>query len=169
MDTPKHILAPGEGEQLLSVATHVTIRVPSEATGGAFAVMEHVFPPQGGPPPHTHEETELLYVIEGTFAVRVGEEQGTAGAGTLIHVPPRAVHTTRNVGERAGRQLSIYLPGGGEGFFREIGEPVDAAHPVPDMNQPGSVPSVDRARLLELASRYGMQVVPAAAEANDQE
>jgi mannose-6-phosphate isomerase-like protein (cupin superfamily) len=157
-----HLVRPGEGEPFLSLASHVSIKVPSEATGGAFSVMEHVVPPQGGPPPHTHRETELIYIVEGTFSVVVGTEQGTVGGGTLLHVPPGVVHTTRNVGERAGRQLNVYLPGGGEGFFREIGTPVDDSHPVPDLDQPSSLAGVDMARVLDLAAHYGMQVVPPA-------
>ena len=167
MPTTQHVIRPGEGEQLLSLASHVTIKVPAEATGGAFAVVEHVVPPQGGPPPHTHRETELLYVLEGTFFVVVGAEQGTAGPGTVIQVPAGTVHTTRNVGGRAGRQLSIYLPGGGEGFFREVGTPVDSGRPLPDLDQPASLAGVDMARVLELAARYGMQVVQGAAPAED--
>ena len=71
MSTQQNILRPGEGESYLSLASQVTIKVPSEATGGAFAVMEHVVPPQSGPPPHTHAETEVIYIVEGTFAVTV--------------------------------------------------------------------------------------------------
>lgn len=162
MSNQQKLIRPGEGEAYLSLASHVTIKVPSEATGGAFAVMEHVVPPGSGPPPHTHTETELIFIVDGTFAVTVGAEQGTAGAGTLLHVPPGTVHTTRNVGERAGRQLNVYLPGGGEGFFREVGTPVDADHPAPDLDRPASLAGVDMARVLELAARYGMEVAPPA-------
>lgn len=162
MSTPQNIIRPHEGESYLSLASRVTIKVPSEATGGAFAVMEHVVPPGGGPPPHTHRETELIYIVDGTFSVTVGADEETVGAGSLLHVPPGTVHTTRNVGDRAGRQLNVYLPGGGEGFFREVGTRVDAGEPMPNLDRPGSLAGVDMARVLELAARYGMEVVPPA-------
>jgi quercetin dioxygenase-like cupin family protein len=158
MSTDHHIVAPTDGEQLLNLGGHVNIKIPSEATGGAFAVVEHVIPPNGGPPPHTHVETELLYVLSGTFEVVVGPTRTTVGSGTVIHVPRGTVHTTRNVGDSAGRQLSIYLPGGGEGFFREAGTPVVSGQVLPDFAQPANLEGVDMGLLMATAARYGIQI-----------
>lgn len=158
MPVHRHIIAPDEGEQILNLGSHVTIKLSAEATGGEAAVIEHVVPPQGGPPPHAHEETELLYILSGTFEVVVGDETAQAGPGAVVHVPPGTVHTTRNTGERAGRQLSIYFPGGAEGFFREAGTPVADAQELPDFDQPVNLEGVDFPRVLAIAERYGMRV-----------
>lgn len=160
MQAQRYIIRPEDGEQLLAVGAHVTILLPSDATNGAVAVLEHRVPPQGGPPPHTHCDTELLYILSGKFAVRVGSEQTEVEKGALIHVPPGTVHTTRNVGTRAGRQLSLYLPGGAEGFFREAGRAVTGADMLPDFDQAANLSGVDMAHIVMLAARYGMRVQP---------
>lgn len=158
MQSTEFIVGPDEGEQLLNLGSHVNIKVSAEATGGAFAVIEHTVPPQGGPPPHTHGEAELLYILSGQFEVVVGSAQLEAGPGTVIHVPPGIPHTTRNVGQRAGRQLSVYVPGGSEGFFREAGAPVTGPQDLPDLDEPADLTGVDMPRILALANKYGMNV-----------
>ena len=160
-----HIIGPEQGEHILSLASLATIKIPADATGGAFSVTRHVVPPQGGPPPHTHEETEVIYILDGTFDVVVGEERTTAGAGTILHVPPRTAHTTRNVGGHAGTQISIYMPGGGEGFFREIGTAITGPEEAPDLDRPASMAGMDMARIRQLTAKYGMVIVPPAGSA----
>lgn len=158
MSTDNHIIAPEAGERFLNLGAHVNIKLSAEATGGAFAVIEHTVPPKGGPPPHSHLETELLYIISGSFEVVVGPARSEVGAGAIIYVPAGTAHTTRNIGDSAGRQLSLYLPGGAEGFFREAGTAVVSGQDIPDLDQPVSLDGVDMARILALAARYGMQV-----------
>jgi mannose-6-phosphate isomerase-like protein (cupin superfamily) len=165
MQSNGRIIRPEAGERFLSLVTDVRIKLAAPATGGAFAVIEHRVPPQGGPPPHTHRETELLYILSGSFAAIVGSEQSGVEAGTLIHVPPETVHTTRNIGRRAGRQLSIYLPGGGEGFFREAGTAVTNPDMLPDLDEPANLSGIDMSRIVALAARYGMRVTPDGVEA----
>jgi mannose-6-phosphate isomerase-like protein (cupin superfamily) len=49
---------------------------------------------------HSHEGREQVYVIiQGTGAMRVGEEVEEVSAGTAILVPPGADHSIRNIGE----------------------------------------------------------------------
>ena len=159
-DSVSLIIGPEQGEHIVSLASLATIKIPAKATGGAFSVTLHVVPPQGGPPPHTHPETEVIYVADGTFDVVVGEERTTVGAGTILHVPPGTPHTTRNVGERAGTQVSFYMPGGGEGFFREIGTAIAGPGEAPDLDRPANMAGVDMARVRELTAKYGMVIVP---------
>jgi mannose-6-phosphate isomerase-like protein (cupin superfamily) len=158
MQSNGHIIRPADGEQFLSLGSDVKIKLDASATGGAFAVIEPRVPPEGGPPPHTHRETELLYILSGNFAAIVGSERSEVDAGTLIYVPPETVHTTRNIGRRAGRQLSIYLPGGGEGFFREAGTAVANPDMLPDLDEPANLSGIDMSRVIALAARYGMRV-----------
>jgi mannose-6-phosphate isomerase-like protein (cupin superfamily) len=158
MPPQAHIIRPEAGERFLSLGSDVNIKLAAPATGGAFAVIEHRVPPQGGPPPHTHRETELLYILSGSFAATIGSERSEVEAGTLIYVPPETVHTTRNIGRRAGRQLSLYLPGGGEGFFREAGTAVTNPDVLPDFDEPANLSGIDMSRIVALAARYGMRV-----------
>lgn len=45
--------APGEGERLWFVGTLATIRVPGEAVGDRYALIEFLFPKHASPPRHT--------------------------------------------------------------------------------------------------------------------
>ena len=46
-----------------------------EETGGNIAVFEEVVPPGGGTPLHIHRTSdEVIYVVSGEFAFRLGEE-----------------------------------------------------------------------------------------------
>jgi mannose-6-phosphate isomerase-like protein (cupin superfamily) len=138
------ILSPTDGEQVRALGTVATIKIAAEATGGRLAVTEHEVPHDVGPPPHIHrDEDELLYVLEGTFDVVVGDASArSAPAGTCVLVAQGTVHTTRCTSER-GRLLSVYTPGGSEGFFREV----------------GAIDQTDRDALLALADHWGMAVV----------
>jgi mannose-6-phosphate isomerase-like protein (cupin superfamily) len=149
------------GERYLAMGALVTIIVPSAATNGRFSVSEHVVPPTGGPPAHTHSGFEYLHVLEGTFDVWVGDLETAipSGVGATIFVPPGVPHTTRNSGTGPGRQLSIYVPGGDDEFFRAIGVPVSDGATLPDLRQPPDLSGLDPARIQALAAQFGMHLV----------
>ena len=64
----------GEGESVWLVGDLITVKVASEDTDGAFAIVEESTPPQGGPPPHLHQQAgEVLNVLEGEVEFLVGE------------------------------------------------------------------------------------------------
>jgi mannose-6-phosphate isomerase-like protein (cupin superfamily) len=45
---------------------HLTYKVPSQRTGGAYSLFEVATHPGAGPPPHVqHREDESFYVLEG--------------------------------------------------------------------------------------------------------
>jgi hypothetical protein len=67
----------------------------------------------------------------------------------------------KNVGRTAGKQLSVYLPGGAEGFFLEAGVPLDQLAALPDFNQPADLSGIDMQRVFALAAKYGMEVIRA--------
>ena len=60
---------------------NILVRVPSEASGGAFSLFEEV-PPLADTPLHVHRnEDELFYVLEGEHVFRVGDDEYTVGPG----------------------------------------------------------------------------------------
>jgi hypothetical protein len=61
-----------------------------------------------------------------------------------VLVPQGTVHTTRCTSEH-GRLLSVYTPGGSEGFFREV----------------GAIDQTDLSAVLALADQHGMTVTGA--------
>jgi quercetin dioxygenase-like cupin family protein len=125
------------------LGTTAAIKLSSEDTNGRLAVIEHSVPQDASPPPHIHDrEDELLYVLDGTFDVVLGDPSDwhPVSPGTYLHVPAGTIHATRATSP-AARLLSIYTPAGGEAFFREI-DPIDQS---------------DLAAVMALAQRHGMR------------
>lgn len=118
-----HIPA-GEGESLWTVGDTYTLKATSANTNGALFLMEASVPPQGGPPPHIHRETdEAYYVLEGEVEVQGGESTFVAAAGSFVFIPKGAVHTFKNVGTGTTKMLILAVPAGFEGYFRAVGRP----------------------------------------------
>ena len=62
------ILRAGEGQAAWVGGDHCTVKASGEDTGGAFALIEVLVPPQSGPPPHPRRETLTL---RGTFLTKI--------------------------------------------------------------------------------------------------
>ena len=145
---------PNGGDSVWLAGIHITVKLTCEDTGGAYAVTEEVTPPQGGAPPHAHDqEDEALYVLEGEVEFVLGEQTIPAGAGSCVHAPKGTVHTFKNVGASPSRVLVVYSPGGFEKFFFEAGEPAPEGSRPPE-GEP------DVGRIVEISQKYGLQIPP---------
>ena len=93
-------LPPGAGEAVWIGSFGTMYKVPSEATGGAVAIVEHVLGPhQLGAPLHRHSrEDEISYVLEGKLTVQQGEKVETAAVGGTIVKPRGVFHAFWNAG-----------------------------------------------------------------------
>jgi quercetin dioxygenase-like cupin family protein len=99
----------------------VLVKASGEDTGGAFAVLEETVGPGGGGPLHVHRDSdELIYVLEGEFRFRIGEQLTRGTAGTLAFVPKGVAHNWQNIARRPGRMLFILQPAGFEKCLEEI-------------------------------------------------
>jgi mannose-6-phosphate isomerase-like protein (cupin superfamily) len=111
-----------EGERLVFGEVTLLLRVPAEATGGAFSLFEEV-PPLVDTPLHAHEhEDELFYVLEGEHVFRVGDEEHRVGPGGMVFAPRGVPHAQRRVRPGEGRELVLMIPGGFERFFRALAD-----------------------------------------------
>ena len=120
-DAPAFKLESGGGERLRFGEVEILIKIPGDATGGAYTVFEEREPVDT--PLHVHEhEDELFYVLEGEHVFQVGEQEHRAGPGDLVFAPRGIPHSQRRVVPREGRTLVVTSPGGLEGFFRELAE-----------------------------------------------
>jgi mannose-6-phosphate isomerase-like protein (cupin superfamily) len=148
----------GEGTGSLSVLGELlTYKIPSQQTGGAYALFEVTTRPEAGPPPHVqHREDESFYVLEGDYEFLVDSNTTRAGAGSLLYVPKGTLHSHKNVGEGVGRMLMSQTPGGlYERFFEKVGIPVDMeAGPLAFEDQP------EMRRIVEVAAKYGIEIPP---------
>jgi quercetin dioxygenase-like cupin family protein len=114
------VVPPGAGDPLRIGEGQFLHKVRSGETGGAFSVVEVVTPPQGKVALHVHErEDELVYVLEGTIEVTLGDQTMKATAGALALLPRGIPHGFTNVGDTASRVLDTILPGGFDAYFVE--------------------------------------------------
>jgi quercetin dioxygenase-like cupin family protein len=140
-------LPAGAGEEVWIGSFGTTYKVPSEVTGGAVAVVEHVLGPQQlGAPFHRHSrEDEISYVLAGELTVQQGSRRYNAGVGGTIVKPRGIFHAFWNAGTAPVRFLEVIAPGAFAGYFRELA-PVLQREGAPDLNE-----------IAALASRYGME------------
>lgn len=153
-----HIL-PGEpvGPRLSVVGDLVTIKVPSDSTGGLFCAFEELTPPNGGPPPHYHPQSELFYVLEGTVQFMHVTDHGpqivSGGPGSVASIPGNVVHTFSNIGLDQSKVFVVATPGGLDGFFEDIGDPTELWYAAGMQGPP------DMDRILAASNRWGVHFV----------
>lgn len=147
----------GEGTALWVLGGLYEIKVSSEESGGACTVMEMTMPAGFGPPPHMHDGDEIVYVIDGTLTYHIGGETVEGAPGSLFHIAAGTTEFFEPTGPDPLHVLVTYLPGGIDGFFREIGEVAPARIVPPPSDEPPDLP-----RIVETAARYGMTITPPA-------
>lgn len=130
-------LAAGQGKSIqFGPGEHFLFRATAASTGGQFSLFEITAQPIAGPPEHVHLDCdETYYVLEGTFAVKLGEERFMAGPGTYVFIPRGTAHTFQNTARRRSRLLVLTTPGGIEHYFEEL-RPYMWTSPDPSLLQP---------------------------------
>src|SRR5215204_3992827 len=153
---------PGEGTRSLWLwGELLTYKIPSQHTGGAYALFEVTTQPGSGPPPHVqHREDESFYVLEGDYEFLSGEESLRVGAGSLLYIPKGTLHSHKYVDDGVGRMLVTQTPGGlYERFFEKVKKAVDGTDhwPLVFEGQP------DVGGIVKVAAEHGIEIpVPTA-------
>lgn len=130
---------PQAGQAISLVGDNYRLVLTGKETDGAFALVDMLIPPGGGPGPHAHANfQESFYVMEGEITVR--SESGTyiARKGSTVTIPKGgAIHSFKNETESLAHVLCMVVPSGLEEFFQEAGEPAEYGKflPLPDMNE----------------------------------
>lgn len=141
----------GEGDAIWMLGGLYEVLVSSDETNGATTVMQFTIPVGAGPPLHSHDQAESVYVVEGRLTYHLGGEMIEVGPGSSVYIPPGA-HETFEPKETA-RVVITYTPGGIDKFFAEAGEPAPRREIPPP---PSSPPDVDR--LAQIGARYGLHI-----------
>jgi len=138
------VLSASEGEITFQASGEYWIwKATAQTTNGRYDQAITITLPQVGPPEHTHQQEELLYILEGTYRVKLGEYVFTASVGTSVRIPGGVSHTWRSL--TTGKMLVTFLPGGLRGFYE-------------GMRPLYLVPQLDMQALTTLAARYGLVV-----------
>jgi mannose-6-phosphate isomerase-like protein (cupin superfamily) len=67
-------------------------------------------PGQAAHDPHAHEGEEIMFVLDGTAEITMGDEKQLVGANTAVFCPPQVFHGIRNGGETPLRYMIIRTP-----------------------------------------------------------
>lgn len=107
----------------LGIST-IDVKVATADSGGALLVIENTNRAKGGPARHLHlDQDELFYVLDGEYAVEVGEERFTLTVGDSLLAPRRIPHVWAYTGTSVGRLLITFSPAGEmEAFFRAVAQ-----------------------------------------------
>ncbi|CAN5352285.1 cupin domain-containing protein [soil metagenome] len=106
------ILKPGEGRSYPMGRISAVFKADEAETGSRYSVSEWWLEPHTqGPGPHSHEEDDVFYVIEGVMSVLVGEEWTHAGKGSFVLIPGGVTHDFENRSDQRAGILNLSVPG----------------------------------------------------------
>jgi quercetin dioxygenase-like cupin family protein len=128
-----------DDELLWFLGTLAIVKVPGEAVGDRFALIEFLFPRGASPPLHTHPQDESYYVLDGQLTLQVDGEQLRMAGGDAAVATMGTPHTFRVESETA-RVLVLSTPAGLERMVRDGSAPArarelppaDAPRPSPE-------------------------------------
>ena len=155
-----HIITVNEdqGQSFSVVGDAYRIIISGKQTEGAYAVIDMLVPPGGGPGPHAHADIqELFYVVDGEIEFKTEAGKYTAKKGAFVNVPKGGqVHCFKNTSTKIAHMLCTVIPAGLDAFFEEIGTPVAAGTflPPPVLNHD------DLIRLTQAAEKHGQKLYP---------
>jgi quercetin dioxygenase-like cupin family protein len=151
-------LSPKEGNNLSMMGGNYRILISGKETGGAFATIEMMVPPGGGPGPHAHPDfEESFYIIEGEVEVKSEASTYTATKGAFVNIPRGGiVHGFKNKSDKMATLLCTVVPAGLEEMFLEMGQPVAIGEFLPP---PPNNPETAK-KMTAIAEKYGQKLYP---------
>lgn len=119
------VVPPGGGQNFTrrDSGGEVVVKLSAETSRGSLTIYESSrrAGDRRGPGPHRHEGfEEIFYVLAGEYVFEVEDQTIECSIGTLISIPPGALHTFTSVGKEDGRLLVVCEPGGIERFFEDV-------------------------------------------------
>jgi quercetin dioxygenase-like cupin family protein len=147
-----------EGHGLAVVGDSYRIVISGRQTEGAYAVIEMLVPPGGGPGPHAHPDfQESFYVLDGEVEVKTKAQNYTAAKGSFINIPLGGiVHCFKNKTDKIAHLWCVVVPAGLEELFLEIGKPAAFGAFLPPPPMDGDTMK----KLMEIAEKHGQQLFP---------
>lgn len=131
------IISNTEGKTLGVAGGNYRIIVSGAQTNNAYAVIEMLVPPGGGPPPHAHPNIqEMFYVVEGELEFKTEAGKSVVKQGGFVNIPlGGAIHCFSNISGAVAKLLCTVIPAGLEQIFEAIGLPADPGVflPIPEL------------------------------------
>ncbi len=146
---PREPLSPGAGN------TDVRTIIHYDQTDKQFSNIEvAVRPKQMGPSPHMHENLdELMYVLEGTATVMIGEKIYEVEAGGWNFRPKRIIHSLWNASDKPLRFIDCFFNQNLEDYLEELFHKI-----IPDMVKNNFTPATPEIanRIAALDKKFGI-------------
>ncbi|MBD0416835.1 cupin domain-containing protein [Oryzicola mucosus] len=79
-------------------------------SGDGATVALHRLQPGHKPLPHSHENEQIAYILQGQILFFVGEEQHLLGPGGVLVIPPNVRHWGEVVGDEVVLNLDVFTP-----------------------------------------------------------
>lgn len=125
----------------------LNVKVSKDDSGNKISSIEQtVFPGAGSPPHILHDADKMIYVIEGKFLLRNGNQNIEGEAGTMVYIPKGVIHNFKNIGTDSGKVLVTLTPGGHEDFLYDLSSRLEKEKPTPQLMQ-------------EVGSRHSVEMV----------
>lgn len=146
---PRQPLTPGPGN------TDVRTIIHSQQTGGQLSNIEvAVGPKQMGPSPHLHDNLdELMFVLEGTATVLIGEKIYEIEAGGWNFRPRQIVHAFWNASDKPLRFIDFFFNQNLEDYLEELFHKI-----IPHMTEKKLTPQTPEIadRIAALDKKFGI-------------
>ncbi len=146
---PREPLQPGVGNADIRTVIH------ADQTDKQFSNVEVAFAPkQMGPSPHVHENLdELMYVLEGTATVMIGEKVYEVEAGGWNFRPRRIIHSFWNASDKPLRFIDCFFNQNFEDYLEELFHKI-----IPDMIKNNLTPATPEIanRIAALDKKFGV-------------
>jgi quercetin dioxygenase-like cupin family protein len=151
-------LGADQGDTVSMMGGNYRILVSGKETGGAFATIEMLVPPGGGPGPHAHAQfEESFYIVDGEVEVKSEAGTYTATKGAFISIPKGGiVHGFKNKSDKMAQLLCTVVPAGLEEMFLEMGTPVQAGQFLP----PPAMDADTAKKMAAIAEKHGQKLYP---------
>jgi len=155
----------GQGKSLSVVGDTYRILISGEQANNAYAVIDMLVPPSGGPGPHAHKDIqEMFYVVEGEIEFKMEGGKYIAKKGSFVNIPRGgAIHCFKNTTDKIVHLLCTVVPAGLDAFFQKIGKPVEPGVFLP----PPALRIEELDKLKAIAEKYGQNFIPPASWINN--
>ena len=97
------------------------LKLLADQTGQSIMLFEETVPAGTRSTHHLHHDSdEVVWVLEGEFTFRIGDEVTTGGPGTCAFMPRNVPHAWKNSGTVPGRVVFLYTPARAGQFVEEM-------------------------------------------------
>jgi mannose-6-phosphate isomerase-like protein (cupin superfamily) len=103
---------PEEGRVYAMGPVRAIFKADGAESAGRYSISEWWLEPETkGPGPHSHEEDDVFYVLEGTMSIFLDDRWIDAKKGSFVVVPGGVTHDFENRTKKRAGVLNVSAPG----------------------------------------------------------